>query len=328
MNTLKSLTLCIAFVGVATLLTSCKDKEEGDRLDDIITEIRLDDFSGEFVNETFPEDASNPQCPTVNGSSEIVRGGSIVLQVDVADGADQLVVGSGGEEGGYFRFNLQEASARVFQQGASSGTGQALLQRKYPKAGETMRLDASQQQIETYIVFITLAQDDEMTGFTFRLGYLIDGAPSCAESHPVEINETAATSGELQVSLNWSNAVDMDLHVETPDEEDIYYGERVGMAGGSLDLDSNASCFIDGVNNENITWAGETPACGEYIVRVDLWSACALPGPFPYVVTVNNKGTIETFTGSFLASEETEGGAFDGRVITTIDVCGAGKVEL
>jgi len=43
---------------------------------------------------------------------------------------------------------------------------------------------------------------------------------------------------------------------------------------------------------------------------------------------VNNKGTIETFTGSFLASEETEGGAFDGRVITTIDVCGAGKVEL
>ena len=73
---------------------------------------------------------------------------------------------------------------------------------------------------------------------------------------------------------------------------------------------------------------GVEPACGEYIVRVDLWSACALPGPFPYVVTVNNKGSIETFTGSFLASEETEGGAFDGRVITTIDVCGAGKVEL
>ena len=327
MNLLKSIILCISLVGVATLLTSCKDKEEGDRLDDIITEIRLDDFSGEFVNESFPEDDSNNQCPTVSGSNEIVRGGSIVLQVDLVDGADQLVVGSGGEEGGYFLFDLDETSARVFQQGASSGTGQALLQRKYPKAGESLRLDAS-RQAATYIVFITLAQDDEMTGFTFRIGYLTEGAPGCAESHPVEINETAATSGELQVSLNWNSPVDMDLHVETPDEQDIYYGERVGQAGGSLDLDSNASCFIDGVNNENITWAGEEPACGEYIVRVDLWSACALPGPFPYVVTVNNKGTIETFTGSFLATEETEGGAFDGRVITTIDVCDAGKVEL
>ena len=62
-------------------------------------------------------------------------------------------------------------------------------------------------------------------------------------------------SGPIQVSLSWVGQVDVDLHVTPPAGGDIYWGDRSDSTGGTLDLDSNAGCSIDNVNNENIVWA-------------------------------------------------------------------------
>ena len=60
--------------------------------------------------------------------------------------------------------------------------------------------------------------------------------------------------------------------------------------GGFLDLDSNAACDIDGINNENITY-GKDPAQGIYYVAVDLFEKCDYLKPgAKYSVSVNYKG--------------------------------------
>jgi hypothetical protein len=81
--------------------------------------------------------------------------------------------------------------------------------------------------------------------------------------------------------------------------------------------DSNAACRIDGINNENITWADFGAPSGAYAVRVNLWSACDVPGPFSYVVTIKRCGQItDTIAGILELSDEFPGGAGDGRIVS------------
>ncbi len=70
--------------------------------------------------------------------------------------------------------------------------------------------------------------------------------------------------------------------------------EEYKTPGGWLDIDSNAGCAIDSVNNENINYnyASDILA-GEYIVRVDFYSECVGgEAPTNYVVTAKYNGQI------------------------------------
>ena len=121
---------------------------------------------------------------------------------------------------------------------------------------------------------------------------------------PVEIIEVG--TGGLQVSLSFDNAKDVDLHLIEPEYEDeegiaasfydrhIYYGHTWSANGGDLDLDSNAGCNIDDVNNENITYDEEiaTIVPGTYKVYVDLWENCDPSLITNYVVTVFYGGNL------------------------------------
>ncbi len=85
-------------------------------------------------------------------------------------------------------------------------------------------------------------------------------------------------SGEVQVGITWDTATDVDLHVIEPSGEEIYYSHSTSETGGTLDLDSNPGCSIDGINAENIFWPeGQAPA-GDYTVRVNMYSDCDLGG--------------------------------------------------
>ncbi len=90
------------------------------------------------------------------------------------------------------------------------------------------------------------------------------------------------------LSLVWSNAVDLDLIVQTPSGATVG-GKRVTTAegddagisagGGSvgvLDRDSNRNCSIDGIDREDVVWQG-APEPGIYQVWVDLFAACGKP---------------------------------------------------
>lgn len=68
------------------------------------------------------------------------------------------------------------------------------------------------------------------------------------------------------------------------------------IKGGYLDLDSNADCDIDAINNENITYEQE-PAQGTYYVAVDLYRKCDLSKDgAKYSVTVNYNKQIVTIS--------------------------------
>lgn len=114
-------------------------------------------------------------------------------------------------------------------------------------------------------------------------------------------------TGALQVSLSFDNAKDVDLHLIEPEYNDeygqpvsfyerhIYYGNTMAsFSNGELDLDSNAGCSLDYVNNENITYNDSTafiPA-GTYKVYVDLYQNCDPTIATNYVVTVFYGGSL------------------------------------
>jgi len=110
-------------------------------------------------------------------------------------------------------------------------------------------------------------------------------------------------TGDVQVSVRWDTPTDVDLWLTEPDGFRIYWSTDFSDNGGVLDLDSNPACFLDNVNNENITYEGGTPPSGEYIVAVDYFSSCSVTGPTNYVVTVRANGFIRTFSGIFVPGD-------------------------
>ena len=109
-------------------------------------------------------------------------------------------------------------------------------------------------------------------------------------------------NGDVQISVSWTGASDVDLHVIDPSGEEVYFGNTVAASGGTLDLDSNAACSIDNVNNENIVWPVGGAPRGEYRVVVDYWSDCGVARS-DYVVTVQAEGQEpQIFSGSFVGA--------------------------
>jgi hypothetical protein len=123
-------------------------------------------------------------------------------------------------------------------------------------------------------------------------------------------------SGDVQVSVAWNSAADLDLHVVDPSGEEVYWGSRTAVSGGELDLDSNAACGSDQPRNENTVWpVGQAPT-GTYVVRLDHWDACGAEQT-DYVVTIWVKGhDAQVFSGTFTGEGE-HGGLGDGIDIAT-----------
>ncbi|MCD4534048.1 IPT/TIG domain-containing protein [Nocardioides sp. cx-169] len=85
--------------------------------------------------------------------------------------------------------------------------------------------------------------------------------------------------GDIQATLTWSHAADMDLHALEPDGNEIYYSNPTSSTGGELDHDSNVGCGDSSHVAENIRWpAGAAPA-GSYYFRVNTYSECGVEVP-------------------------------------------------
>ncbi|MBM3287634.1 MAG: hypothetical protein FJY88_09855 [Candidatus Eisenbacteria bacterium] len=248
----------------------------------LIDSVLVNGVKADYVAD-FIESGELP-APEVEMASQIIRGTAVTAMIYPAVPYRHLRVGLSTKPGGYFRASVPDSDATgsinaVVVLSNSGGYGQLPM----VFVGET------------------------------------DSGNTQAKLMRLTVNTQAQGSHLLQVSLNWSSPVDMDLHVTTPSGEDIYYGRKEGSFGGVLDLDSNAGCAIDNINNENITWAEVLPLLGEYQVRVDLWSACEFTRSIPYVVTVRTCTQDKQFFGSFDPAEADYGGDGAGVYVTSIE---------
>jgi len=106
-------------------------------------------------------------------------------------------------------------------------------------------------------------------------------------------------TGDVQISVAWTGASDVDLHVFDPSGEEIFYGNKTAASGGTLDLDSNPACDIDNKNNENVVFPTGMAPAGDYRVVVDYYDDCGA-AQSDWVVTVQRKDQDPvTFVGSF-----------------------------
>ena len=322
-------TLIIGFV-------SCKkDESPGNRIlvSGIIKNVSAGENTGVFIEEEFPE-STTTSSPVVKGSRQIVRGGSLVLQIQPLDLSDQILIGISEltdtacnylnvgfyeQAKGYFSVDLNEAALKSAK-GHRQNVPEISLEKIHLVRSMANNNNKSLHfEGGVYFLIISFYEINQFNSFYIKIATKSSNGISKVYIHKIMVNGMAGFSNNLQVSLNWAFPVDIDLHIETPDGNDIYYGIPIGQNGGMLDLDSNPACKIDDINNENITWGNYAPANGSYKVRADLWSACNSYGPFPYVVTVNNKGNVTTYTGEFVPSDETFGAAYSGRLIATFD---------
>jgi hypothetical protein len=176
-------------------------------------------------------------------------------------------------------------------------------------------ISLDQESTEVTIV-VTVQQTLPGQRFLFYFA-VVDGSGKQGKLTTQDIEAVTVGTGDVQVSVSWDTDSDVDLHVLDPTGEEVYYGTPEVTSGGQLDLDSNADCAIDGVNNENVTWQDAPP--GTYEVRVDLYRGCDAT-PTNYVVTIQVVGQpTKTYTGT-LTGEGDLGGEGDGQLIASFEV--------
>jgi len=250
------------------------------------TPVRID--GALYVPETMP--ASNSALPAPNISATnttVVTGGSTQLQFDMSSFANPgsivgLLVGLS-THSGYFQIPLDNAGAGLIQ---------TLLK---------VRPYAPSETAPQTLPLVVAARDEK---------------GRVSNQRTLTLTVVQVGTGDIQVNVSWDNATDIDLHVVEPGGCELYWGNKSCGSGAFLDLDSNVSCDIDGVNNENAYWPAGAAPPGEYIVRVDFYEDCCACGG-NYAVTVNTCGKTEVFQGSFNPNTATAGGEGAGTFVTS-----------
>jgi hypothetical protein len=269
----------VAGVALAVLVGGCKGDATAPAagsIENVLSAVRTTDgATGALVRGAIPETGSGPNL-SLTAPVAAINGGSSAVALN-ADAQFQTVVVIVQGQPDFYELTLPAAA-----------TAASLL--------------------------LTVTQ--EVSLGTIQLAFAVGSSRSAlgpwAQS---SLSLISVGAGEVQVSVSWNSAADVDLHVVEPGGEEIYYGATTSTAGGELDLDSNAACGSDGPRNENITYAEGTAPAGEYIVRVDYWSACSAAST-DYVVTVHVQGQEpQVFTGTFTGSGDS-GGAGSGDEIT------------
>jgi hypothetical protein len=136
------------------------------------------------------------------------------------------------------------------------------------------------------------------------------GAGPGTEREEIRIYQT----GDVQVTLNWSGQVDVDLYVTDPNDETIYFSDPTSSSGGQLDRDNRCGDSVLG-GPENIAWpvkqadgSGGAPA-GDYLVSVDYYGYCGdsdQAPSVPWTVRVIVAGTVSSYSGSLSPGEMQE----------------------
>jgi hypothetical protein len=106
-----------------------------------------------------------------------------------------------------------------------------------------------------------------------------------------------AKTGDVQVSLAWDNINDIDLHVQAPSGEVIYFRNRNSACGGELDVDMNAGGARSEEPIENVYWPLNTAPRGKYKVLAHHYANHGAADPTEFRVAVKNGGEVKYYKG-------------------------------
>jgi hypothetical protein len=104
----------------------------------------------------------------------------------------------------------------------------------------------------------------------------------------------------LRISLSWYNYDDLDLHVHEPQGrgryafDHIYFRNKKGWTGGTLDVDMNAGHGTTREAVENVVWSTEMPD-GAYRIVVNNYNQRETSDP-GFVIEVENAGKLSHFS--------------------------------
>lgn len=118
------------------------------------------------------------------------------------------------------------------------------------------------------------------------------------ESTTTEPDDTTTTSielgtGDVQVTLEWDSAADLDLAVTDPTGEQVAFTTPESPTGGQLDADANRGCEREGDPVENVFWPTDGAPVGTYTVDVTGYTTDSCPdGPEDgeYTLTIRVAG--------------------------------------
>lgn len=271
------------------LLLSCNKDDGGDGgiNHESFKTTYFDITNGDFQGRPLPgSNTSDFSITGITGNATVLAGGTNNIYVTADDRATEIIVGVKDKQG-YYTIPMNSNAAN---------RGVAAM------AEGAIRMLVSQQL---------------GSSFTLAIG-VSDGQGNFGPFEFMEISLLEAGTGKLQISLSWDQPNDVDLHVTEPNGTRIYYANPYSFNGGTLDIDSNAGCGIDNINNENITYADDPNVVienGEYLVEVHLWSNCSVPDNTSYSVVAHYEGHLvqptsgtNPFYGTFVPSDG--GGAF------------------
>lgn len=268
----KRLLSLLAIAALVMGLVACKDKKSSSSTSSTSGTKKYFKIEGaNYVSSSFPQSTSDVELD-VNMNSSVLAGGSNYVTVSSPVAAQKVLVGVSGVSGYY------EVPTEV---------------RGYDK-----------NRIE-YDFIMIINQNLTADEFTVTVA-ILDENGDISQTYDVTMEIIVAGTGRLQVSLSFDTPKDVDLHLFEPNGYHIYYGDRQSYNGGELDVDSNAGCSIDNINNENIFYGDNAYVePGLYTVYVDMWENCNQEYPTNFVLTVLYEGQplIDPIAGHFPADE-------------------------
>jgi hypothetical protein len=293
MNTKKTVILMSLFcITIILAITGCKKDDDKNKLEESYFSVE----NGTFANADIPEPSGSQSAPVISsvyGNPSILEGGSNPISLQTSSSFKEVIVGVQGVKGYY----------------------------AIPEAGSGKSLN------ETILLILLFSQTLENDSFVIVIA-LRDAQGLVSAHSTIQVTKIEAGTGRLQVSCSWDKLNDVDLHLVEPNGAEIYYGDDYSENGGELDVDSNADCYLDYINNENITYDDEAIIeSGKYTVRVDFYSTCSITANTNFIVTTRYRGQIITpttgtnpYSGSFIPSDEDGGGSGDGRQVMTFTI--------
>lgn len=288
MKTKNYVTLMSIFSITLILATGCKKDDTPNKLEASYFTVE----NGTFKDANIPDPSSSQSAPVISsvyGNHSILEGGSNPISIKTSSSVKEVLVGVEDIQGYYI-------------------------------------IPATTTQGSILLIFL-FSQSLENDSFVIVLA-LRDAQGLVSDHVTIQVTKIEAGTGKLQVSCSWDQPNDVDIHLVEPNGDEIYYITDISDNGGTLDVDSNADCGIDNINNENITYADDAIIeSGNYIVRVDFWSNCNVASNTNFIVSTLYNGKLITptsgsnpYNGVFKPEESDRGGSGDGRQIMTFSI--------